>query len=87
MPLFEYRCDKCGKRFSLLVGVTRDKPKLECPRCRSKKARKLISRVAPIVREEDVDDLGDLDDDFGDESDYEGEDDGADDNGDDFDED
>jgi putative FmdB family regulatory protein len=71
MPLFEYRCKKCKRQFSLLVGVTREKAPLECPRCGSTKVTKLISRIAPISRS---DDLGDLDD-----SDFEGEDEGLDD--------
>jgi len=62
MPLYEYRCNKCKRRFSLLVGVTAEKAPLRCPRCGSKSATKLISRIAPIVRDEDLDDLGDLDD-------------------------
>lgn len=72
MPLFEYRCDKCAHRFSLLVGVTAEKAELRCPRCRSRKATKLISRIAPAAREDDFDepdlddggeDLDDFDDD------------------------
>jgi putative FmdB family regulatory protein len=58
MPLFEYRCDKCRKRFSLLVGVTAEKVRLECPRCGSRKATKLISRIARTSKGED-DDLDD----------------------------
>ena len=61
MPLFEYRCDKCKRRFSLLVGVTAEKAELRCPRCGSRKATKLISRIAPVAREEDFDDLDDSD--------------------------
>jgi len=61
MPLFEYRCDKCKRRFSLLVGVTAEKAELRCPRCGSRKATKLISRIAPVAREEDFDDVDDSD--------------------------
>jgi putative FmdB family regulatory protein len=73
MPLYEYRCKECGRRYTLLVGVTAEKPKRACPRCGSPKATKLISRIAPIVREDDFDD------------DWEGED--YDDAGDDYDDD
>jgi len=62
MPLYEYRCEKCKRRFSLLVGMTAEKAPLRCPRCGSARATKLISRIAPIVRKEDPGDLGDLDD-------------------------
>jgi len=63
MPLFEYRCNQCRRKFSLLVGVTAEKAKLECPRCGSRKATKLISRIARTPKDEDLDDdLGDLGD-------------------------
>jgi putative FmdB family regulatory protein len=73
MPLFEYRCDKCGKRFTFLVGVTAEKAKLRCPKCGGTKVTKLISRIARVGRGED----DDFDDDFGagdDELDDSGED-------------
>ena len=69
MPLFEYRCNKCERRFSLLVGVTAEKAELRCPRCGSKNATKLISRIAPITREEDLDDFDDSGFEGGDEDD------------------
>jgi putative FmdB family regulatory protein len=68
VPLYEYRCNECDRRFSLLVGMTAKKPKRQCPRCGSRKATKLISRIAPIVRESDSgDDFDDMGDDFDDE--------------------
>jgi len=68
MPLYEYRCDKCSRRFSLLVGVTAEKVKRACPRCGSRKVTKLISRISPVVRAEEFDDFdgSDLDDSEGD---------------------
>lgn len=79
MPLFEYRCDKCGRRFALLVGVTAEKAKLACPRCGHKKVTKLISRIAPVARGDDLDDFdeeggGDFPDDLGDDLDDESDD-------------
>jgi len=67
MPLFEYRCNECGRTFSLLVGMTAVKAKLVCPKCGSKKATKLISRIARTPKsEDDFDDLPDgMGDDFG----------------------
>jgi putative FmdB family regulatory protein len=67
MPLFEYRCNECRRKFSLLVGVTAEKAVLRCPKCGSGKATKLISRIARTPKSEDFDDdLGDLPDDLGD---------------------
>jgi len=65
VPLYEYRCNECERRFSLLVGVTAKKPKHVCPRCGSRKLTKLISRIAPIQRDNLDSDLDDAD--FGDE--------------------
>ncbi len=68
MPLYEYKCDKCGRKLTLLIGVTADKPKQVCPRCGSRKLTKLISRIAPIGRGDEFDDdLGDGDLEGGDE--------------------
>ncbi len=61
MPLFEYRCEECGEKFTLLVGVTADKPKLKCPKCGGRKVTKLISRIARVPRGEDDFDDEDFD--------------------------
>jgi putative FmdB family regulatory protein len=75
MPLFEYRCNECKRKFSLLVGVTAKKEKQACPRCGSRKITKLISRISPVARGDDFDgdfgdsDLEDSDSDLGDDED------------------
>lgn len=53
MPLYEYRCEDCRRRFTLLVGVTAEGPKQACPNCGGTKLRKLISRFA-IARSEEA---------------------------------
>jgi putative FmdB family regulatory protein len=78
MPLFEYRCQDCRRRFSLLVGMTAEKPRLQCPKCGSRKATKLISQIARVPRgddsDDDFDDLG-PDDDFDEGTDDDSDDD------------
>jgi len=78
MPLFEYRCDECKKKFALLEGVTAEKVKRVCPKCGGKKLTKLMSRVARPPKGEDsvedsdlegMEDEGDLGEDFGDDED------------------
>lgn len=69
MPLFDYRCADCRKRFSLLFGVVAESPEEKCPHCGGSNVNRLISRFARL-RSEDaiIDDLadparaGDLDD-------------------------
>ena len=60
MPLFEYRCEGCSKRFTLLVGMVAQPASQCCPRCGGTNLRKLISRFA-IARSEDemLDDMTD----------------------------
>lgn len=71
MPLFEYRCNECGRRFDLLVGVVAEKVELRCPRCGSRRATKLMSRIAPVARTNEFDDQDDYDfDDEDGEDDY-----------------
>ena len=40
MPIYEYRCEKCGQDFECLVMGS---AKPECTACNSKKVRKLMS--------------------------------------------
>lgn len=46
MPLFEYACRECDKRFTFMVGVVANNAEPRCPRCQSAQLKKLISRVA-----------------------------------------
>ena len=60
MPIFEYRCGECRRRFSLLVGVVAGGTEMRCPRCGSEQLQKLISRFATTRSEDDLmDDLAD----------------------------
>ena len=47
MPLYEYECSECGKRFDRLVSaaVADD---AECPRCGARQVRRLISVIAGL---------------------------------------
>ena len=60
MPIFEYRCGGCRRRFSLLVGVVAGTTEMRCPRCGGEQLEKLISRFSSPRSEEDaLDDLAD----------------------------
>jgi putative FmdB family regulatory protein len=54
MPLYEYRCEDCSRRFTLLVGVTAQAVDQQCPRCGGARLRKLISRFAVARSEDDL---------------------------------
>jgi|WetSurMetagenome_2_1015567.scaffolds.fasta_scaffold370153_2 putative FmdB family regulatory protein len=44
MPMFEYRCTECGTAFEELVVNADDF--VQCPKCHSEKAEKLLSVFA-----------------------------------------
>jgi len=46
MPLYEYSCRACGKRFTFLAGVVSGNTDARCPRCDSDDLTRLMSRVA-----------------------------------------
>ena len=68
MPIYEYRCRKCGKRFSVLTLRVSEAVTPECTKCGSRAADRLMSRFATPKSEEsrldslaDPGSLGDLD--------------------------
>ena len=53
MPIYEYGCRLCGKEFQYLVLKKKDEENLSCPRCSGRDLKKLVSRVAYHVSEQD----------------------------------
>ncbi|MFQ5415811.1 MAG: FmdB family zinc ribbon protein [Myxococcota bacterium] len=45
MPIYEYACAKCESEFEAEQRIT-DEPLKTCPRCRSKRVKRLISRTS-----------------------------------------
>jgi len=44
MPTYEYRCEKCRKRFSLVESIARHgKKRPTCPKCKSVKVVQVFS--------------------------------------------
>ncbi|HSV72805.1 MAG TPA: zinc ribbon domain-containing protein [Chthonomonadales bacterium] len=54
MPIFEYTCDACDKRFSALVGVLADSKPPSCPQCGAVKLTKRVSRFARVRSEDEA---------------------------------
>ena len=48
MPLYEYECSDCGKRFDRLVAASAADD-ATCPRCGAAKVRRLISVIAGMA--------------------------------------
>lgn len=69
MPIYEYRCQQCQKRFSIfwrtISEATRGAP--TCPRCGTAEVRRLVSRVrfvrsgASLLEGDSLDELSDFD--------------------------
>ena len=53
MPIYEYECLSCGWGFQSLVMKAPEEKKLLCPKCGRDKKKRLISRVAYHVAEQD----------------------------------
>lgn len=46
MPHYEYVCQKCGETFArVMTFADKEKKRVACPECKSKKVRQLYSSV------------------------------------------
>ncbi len=46
MPLYEYRCEKCGERFEKLRRMADADNDVVCPRCDAEEVERLLSSFA-----------------------------------------
>jgi putative FmdB family regulatory protein len=46
MPIYEYRCQDCGAKFSLFQRMGADQEGLTCPKCESSNVDRLLSSFA-----------------------------------------
>lgn len=49
MPLYEYRCDKCGQEFEMNLRFSEADKLPACPKCKKPNAKKKISKVASFT--------------------------------------
>lgn len=66
MPIYEYLCPQCRRRFRKLVGMVANETALACPRCGSTEVTRQISRFARVRSEDEAlevlsDDIENLD--------------------------
>ena len=54
MPVYEYVCQDCRRRFSWLVGVVAGAKDPTCPKCGGGRLKKLVSRIARVRSEEEA---------------------------------
>ena len=46
MPTYEFDCEKCGNKFTLIITVReyeKEKDRFRCPKCKSKRVRQVFS--------------------------------------------
>lgn len=50
MPTYEFVCEKCRKRFTLVLSISEyEKKKMECPKCKSRKVKQQISSFQTVT--------------------------------------
>ncbi len=49
MPVYEYRCPKCGERFERFVRSISAQAEVVCPRCGNTKVEKTVSLFAGLT--------------------------------------
>jgi putative FmdB family regulatory protein len=49
MPIYEYACGNCGVEFEAEQRIT-DAPLKTCPKCRSRKVKRLISQTSFVLK-------------------------------------
>lgn len=55
MPIYEYLCLRCRRRFGYLVGVIADPGPLKCPNCgEEENLKKLLSKVSRLRDEDEI---------------------------------
>jgi putative FmdB family regulatory protein len=52
MPIYEYQCEKCGRRTSVLTMRVSERVDAACCHCGNRKLRRLMSRFATLRSEE-----------------------------------
>lgn len=49
MPLFEYKCNECSKKYEVLHKSSVNENEIVCPECNSKNSRKIFSTFSASV--------------------------------------
>ncbi len=48
MPIYEYKCNSCGKKFTELILPGMEEKEPICPNCGSRDVKRLISSVGSL---------------------------------------
>jgi len=71
LPLYEYRCEDCGKKSDVLASIAEKEAGLHpvCPKCGSKDCRQVFGRVTVLTSSKSGEFDDDMPDDPGDTDD------------------
>ena len=51
MPEYSYKCEACGKVFTITIGIVKhETARVACPKCSSRKVRQAISSFSAITK-------------------------------------
>ena len=64
MPVYEYQCESCGKKFDVIATLAEKEAGLkpDCPKCAGKRVRQVFSRFTLLAGSKSSDDFGSEDD-------------------------
>ena len=46
MPVYEYKCKKCGEKYELRLGLFHSSKSIKCPKCGSNDAERVYSPIS-----------------------------------------
>ena len=52
MPIYEFKCNKCGEKFEKLVNLSESISDIHCPKCQSVNPQKLLSLFSSVASSE-----------------------------------
>jgi putative FmdB family regulatory protein len=46
MPIYEYKCKKCGEKFDIRLGIFHSSKSVKCPKCGADEPERVFSPIA-----------------------------------------
>lgn len=53
VPIYEYQCEQCQAKFSLLIGMVAAPDEEKCPKCGSHNIKRLVSKFRRLYSEDE----------------------------------